>query len=335
MALKQQPLRFEIAQETFRDDAIEWGDKETEDRWIAGDESGADEPGLSWDTSEDEEYQSMPTDDVRPALASRPVPRRGLVGMLVLTAAVFIGLTWAANRLPGASTDRPSGRDALLLAQPVASQPREILRLAESTAGADAAAHVLARSNGVAAAAVGDGAGAEEVDEVAPEELDRPARPAVRNSAEDVADIGEDPADHAPVASAVAKVVAVKAAQAPVAKAQARPTVVDANSPVSRPARVQVASMQMPKLPQRAERVSAKPSAASVYTVQVGAFRARVNAQDLISKLGPRLRTARIINEGGFYRVVSGSFESKGAAVAHEGSLRRAGLTTYVRTAIF
>lgn len=332
MALRQQSLRFEFADETPRDDSVEWGDEESEDQWVAGDEADAEDPALCWETSQNYEDPGEFGDEPRPAIAAPPVPRRGLAGMAVLTAAVFVGLTWAANRLPGESEAQRGGRDALLFAQPLTSQPREILRLAQSTAQADAAAHVVAWNNAAAAEASAADVEPVEGDEPAPAELDRPAKPFAR----DLAAAAATGVREAAVAPA-AQVVTATAAAPERGKPEARPVAAPSRPEPTRSSKaVQTASAATPKSAKTSERrVSGKGSAASVYTVQVGAFRTRRNAQDLISKMGPRLRTARIINEGGLYRVVSGSFESKGAAVAHEGSLRRAGLNTYVRTAVF
>jgi hypothetical protein len=48
-----------------------------------------------------------------------------------------------------------------------------------------------------------------------------------------------------------------------------------------------------------------------------------------------RGKSPRILQEGGLYRVLSGQFASKHDATLHEASLKRAGYTTYVRTAVF
>jgi|GEM_PF-1822937 len=312
VAPKQQSLGFEFADDRVRDDS-DWSDEEDEesdDEWVAGDEPGADEPGLYWDANEiyeDEQYRPELECETRSVSSVERAPRRGLAGMAVVTAAVLLAMIWMVKRLPGDAA-QPSGRDALLFAQPLSSQPREILRLAGSNERADAADHVAAWNNAKAAAAR---------------------------------------AEPRAVAAAVAKTVATADSAGATAKSDARPVATaeksdarsagaGAKSQASRSARVQTASLAAPKTVQRSEpRGSAKVTRGPVYTVQVGAFRTRRNAQELISKLGPSLARARILSEGGFYRVVSGSFDNKMAAVAHEGSLKRAGLTTYVRTATF
>jgi cell division protein FtsN len=77
----------------------------------------------------------------------------------------------------------------------------------------------------------------------------------------------------------------------------------------------------------------ARHSDEPVYTVQLGAFKARENAEELVTRLHGK--PTRILREGGLYRVMSGSFASKRDAAVHEASLKRAGYTTYVRTAAF
>ena len=113
----------------------------------------------------------------------------------------------------------------------------------------------------------------------------------------------------------------------------------------SEPARLRPASLErrVEPMPPAAKAPAVRPAletssagkhgAASVYTVQLGAFKTRRNAEDLITKL-PGKR-ARILEEGGLYRVMSGSFASKKDATLHEASLKRAGYTTFLRTAVF
>jgi len=317
VAHKQQSLRFEFSEDSPLDDAADdWEDEETDDEWVAGDEPCDDDPALSWETAaelpessfeeeEDDEEERSPRWNPPPP----PAPRRGLMAMAVLTGSVFVALTWVANRLPGESADPSSGRDTLLFAQPLTSQPREILRLAASSDQADAAAHVGVWNNVQAAALVAASlreSNSESQPKAARAEMSRRAQQRAREEADVVVD--------EPATASVAKTVSAKQ---------------------HTPAKT-VTEVVKPKTAQRAQTsLARKSSREPVYTVQIGAFRTRHNAQDLISKMGPRLSSARILYEGGLYRVVSGSFETKSAAAAHEGSLKRAGLTTYLRTAVF
>ena len=56
-------------------------------------------------------------------------------------------------------------------------------------------------------------------------------------------------------------------------------------------------------------------------------------AEELVARV--RGRSTRILQEGGLYRVMSGSFSNKSEALTHEATLRRAGYTTFIRSATF
>jgi cell division protein FtsN len=71
----------------------------------------------------------------------------------------------------------------------------------------------------------------------------------------------------------------------------------------------------------------------AVFTVQLGAFKTRSNAEEMVTRL--RGKPTRILQEGGLYRVMSGSFANRHDATAHEAALKRAGYTTFIRTASF
>ncbi|HYC54887.1 MAG TPA: AAA family ATPase [Candidatus Binatia bacterium] len=78
---------------------------------------------------------------------------------------------------------------------------------------------------------------------------------------------------------------------------------------------------------------AAKASGTTLYTIQLGAFRTRANAEQLVARLGGR--RVRIVSDAGMFRVLSGAFESRQDATAHEASLRRAGFTTFLRSQVF
>jgi cell division septation protein DedD len=233
-----------------------------------------------------------------------------------------------ANNLPGPQEENRHGRDAKLFAEPLTSAPKDILRLASTAEAADADAHVAIW-------------------------LAQPPRPVETFEASTASGEGD------PVASA--KIAAEGRQPGPTAvtahKAEARPKGAAAAAeemgpwlPKAEPVTV-VASTKVPEPPAarpaaakpavakpaatKAAVAKAKPVAKSVYTVQLGAFKTRRNAEELVVKVGKKSRTTKILQEGGLFRVVSGSFVSKKDAALHESSLKRAGYTTYVRTAVF
>jgi type II secretory pathway predicted ATPase ExeA len=122
-------------------------------------------------------------------------------------------------------------------------------------------------------------------------------------------------------------VAAPKAAPKPAAPASAKPI------PPTRPAAAPA--------PKAAPSVAAaKPAAAAVaggktYTVQIGAFSSRGNAETALAKLKKTYPDGRIMvtTAGGktVFRVVSGTFPSVPAANARAGALKQGGFSTYVR----
>ena len=75
---------------------------------------------------------------------------------------------------------------------------------------------------------------------------------------------------------------------------------------------------------------------ASGFSVQLGVFRSRENAEGLLERLGARYQGARIVTDQdgsvAVFRVLSGNFPSAAAARTHALALKRAGFSTYVRT---
>ncbi|HYB97785.1 MAG TPA: AAA family ATPase [Candidatus Limnocylindrales bacterium] len=88
-----------------------------------------------------------------------------------------------------------------------------------------------------------------------------------------------------------------------------------------------------PEVGSATAKAPAKTGGTTLYTIQLGAFRTRANAEELVSRLGGR--RVRIVNDAGLFRVLSGAFDNRKDAAAHEASLRRAGFTTYLRSQIF
>jgi type II secretory pathway predicted ATPase ExeA/cell division protein FtsN len=349
MPTRQQPLRFDSAQRSDDDggwqagDELEdeedgWGsaEEESSEDWQAGEDGGSeedeltgeeeilDEDDLSWETS-----ASLPEDDedfaaAEDGFAEVPGPavqsgRRRFAGRAILSMAACLCLVWAANRMPEPSAETSRGRDARPVAERLTSRPEEILRLARSARDADADAHLEAwrkaprEDGGVVAAANQPRAAASESGEVA-------SAGSAPTSSQPTA-MGPDPL---PAKAAPASVGERGASAAPASPSGPIATVSKPSSAVTQKASAKVA----PKV------ASAKARAASpVFTVQLGAFKARSNAEQFATRL--RGKPTRILQEGGLYRVMSGSFASKREATIHEASLRRAGFTTYVRTAVF
>jgi type II secretory pathway predicted ATPase ExeA/cell division protein FtsN len=345
MAARQQPLRFELPDDSGEEEAEwqtgdafedeeddEWGhDAEAgEEEWHADDraeDESFDDPSLSWENAGptlDDREEEADDDDAfaRPTVPPPVDGRNRLMGRAVLSVAACLGLVWAANNLPGPDTDADRGRDSKLFAERLSSRPEDILRLARTTEAADADAQLkawLAQPKPARAAE--------------PVAAAKPAVPAVPATGAFTAVAGkEEPmGPDAPV---------VVAADAPRTETPARSAVAASAKPVA------VASNKAPSKPAPATaKASAKPSAKSpvkaaakapagpVYTVQLGAFKARSNAEQFATKL--RGKPSRIVRHGSLYRVVSGSFSSKREATVPEASRKRAGFTTYVTTAVF
>lgn len=341
MAPRQEPLRFELTGDAA-DESGQWhvGDEgdDSGERWEDEDSASDDEwnaeaddedEELSWDASgERDELEGEPDDDEveqdeldefeddvdedddRPvaAAAKRASGRRRLVGPAVVSLAAGLALVWAANQIPGPSSDAPRGRDAVLFAEPLASKPQEILRLAATAEEADADAQLRAWL-------------AEPRKPVEPEpapiQVAKAAQPPGSAKAASTADAGPEaatkPAEKKPAAAVTASA----------GKAEAKPAAAPAKVASAKPAAT------APVKPAAAKSASRTP----VYTVQLGAFKARRNAEELATKL--RGNPTHILEEGGLFRVVSGSFRNKSDATSHEARLKRAGYSTYVRTAVF
>jgi cell division protein FtsN len=76
-------------------------------------------------------------------------------------------------------------------------------------------------------------------------------------------------------------------------------------------------------------------STAGAYTIQVGAFSSRANAEALVGKIRGNAPDGRIIASTGdgkpVFRVVIGSFGSPAEAASRSRELAKAGLSTFVR----
>lgn len=343
MAIHQQPLRFTLtdedldgqAEDAWEDDAadggaVEWGDEdEADDEWRADDDDGG--PALSWDAAPSRRGQGNDEDEYEDderfleeadsgGAAESAATRRRLFGPAVLSIGACAALVWAANHVPGPADDAPRGRDARILAERISSQPQQILRLATTAEEADADAQVVAwRAQPAPRVVAADG---------------KPAAAAPADGAA-MATAGQGPGE----AKATVGIVAAGAAPTDPAAfgdsrrdagAEARASAA-ADKAGARPVQATAASSRAPTV--KKVNAPAARAAIPVYTVQVGAFKARRNAEDLVAKL--RGKSAKILQEGGFYRVVSGSFPTKKDATIHEAKLRQAGYSTYVRSAVF
>jgi type II secretory pathway predicted ATPase ExeA/cell division protein FtsN len=373
MARAQQPLRFAIEEDGIDEEEVSWGDEgddrsvewgeetstgkqeewqaddeDDEREWQADDEAEGDddEQPLEWDASpprrdlvhelrqelrvdlDDDLDEDLEEDDVaasapRQAAGAR-ASRRRLAGPAMLSLAACLALVWAANQMPGPDVNERRGRDSVMFAERLSSEPSQIMRLATTAEAADADAHVH----------VWDA---------------QPPRPVVASSPwpEPIAVARAAEAQpHAMKNRATttdAKPAAPASNESFIGPMPERPAEIEVSASKSQPASTRAkapeSAEQKPKTA-AAGSASAKPVAsaaagrkAPVYTVQLGAFKARRNAEDMVTKL--RGKSPRILQEGGLYRVMSGSFGTKKDAVIHEASLRRAGYTTYVRTAIF
>jgi len=345
MAARQQPFRFQL---TDQDEAGSWNAGEEEDEsveWGADEDGGDDEWHTDADDDEDSEEgmrwssgsSRNEDDDVdAPFVPLRrdrvPDAQRRFAGRAVLSIVACLGLIWAANQLPRPETDTPHGRDAQLFAEPLSTKPEQIMRLATTVAAADADAQVaLWREHLV------------EIERIPPEPVQAVAAAkaaadpqpviAVATAGKQVEPAVEASAKPAPQPAVTNEIAGPLQHQAPIAAAAPATTaVVAAAKPapaLSHPDEVVVAKAK----PAAASHAASKASSREVYTVQLGAFRTRSNAEELAQEL--RGQTTRILREDGLYRVMSGSFASKRDAALHETSLRRAGYRTYVRTAVF
>jgi cell division protein FtsN len=229
----------------------------------------------------------------------------------VLSLGACFALVWAANQLPGPDEGEKHGRDAVMFAERLSSEPNQIMRLASTAEAADADEHVKVWT----AQPPRPVAAAEPVAVAKGEPQASPEAPATASAKpaphHEEAFVGPMPNRPVEVAYAPAK------------------ELVPAKKTVAAPAE----QAKVPAKPATKQVASAKKKSDPVYTVQLGAFKARRNADEMVAKL--RGKSPRILEEGGFYRVLSGSFSSKREASLHEASLRRAGYTTYVRTAVF
>ncbi|MFP6626605.1 MAG: AAA family ATPase [Deltaproteobacteria bacterium] len=125
------------------------------------------------------------------------------------------------------------------------------------------------------------------------------------------------------------------------AKAAAPAKAVPLPAPAARTPVVKVPAPAPRPVPQSAPRVISKtklpiPAAAKAYTVQVGAFRTRRNAESVVARLARSSSVvARVnVNTSGpatVYRVFSGGFATESEASRHALNLRKAGFNTYVR----
>lgn len=344
MAARQQPLRFELPEDEAQEEAEwqtgdvleeddeEWGHDEVneEEEWRADDEVEAEpdsfvEPSLRWENADPRMDDEEDDDDFAAVPAPPPSTGRNLlVGRAVLSVAACLGLVWAANNLPGPENDNVHGRDAKLVAEKIQSRPEDILRLAQNAQAADADAQVKAWMAQPKPAPAVAAAKAE-----APEVAVASARTTVPGAAPQAPMGPEAPGTAvaaAPRETAAPAWTEVATAQAAVAKAApAKPAAQASAKPAAKPA-AKTAS-------KTASKAVAKAPAGPVYTVQLGAFKARSNAEQFATRL--RGKPARIVRDGSLYRVVSGSFPNKREATVHEASLKRAGYTTYVTTAVF
>lgn len=337
MAGRQEHLRFAEAAPArdLDDESIEWGDEEDDDEEWESEEAEGEDLSLAWSRGEDgldeededfEEQEEEEEDDEdeddedafvgRAAGASKRAVSRGrapgardvgkdgrrprLVGPAVVTVAACLGLVWLANHLPGPSQPEPRGRDAVLFATPVAAEPERIYRLADNPAAADASAHVRLWYDRA-------------------EIAERSAPPKAA---------GATTANSATTATPPDEAVGGPSRPSPAAVAEKGGRAVASAAPTPRPP----ASVD----PATAGRPAAKPAVATAsssrFTVQLGAFKARSNAESLTRKVG---RASQVVSEGGLYRVVSGAFPTRQQAVDHAGELARAGYPGFVRTAAF
>jgi cell division protein FtsN len=76
----------------------------------------------------------------------------------------------------------------------------------------------------------------------------------------------------------------------------------------------------------------APPATGAKYTVQIGAFKSRENAEALLARVQRSYPDGRVIaTDGGVYRVVSGAFATKDDAASRAHTLTANGFSAYVR----
>ncbi|HEY2775474.1 MAG TPA: AAA family ATPase [Candidatus Binatia bacterium] len=353
MAKNQQPLRFELAADIEEEERWSAGDEEEVGGWdhrdkiavAAGDEDwqAHHEEDDEWEADDAEAEEEVLAAPARGLSWTRSAPaadalgvdltrgeeavfgraggatnprRRRLIGRTVLSVAACGALVWAANRVPGAPSDAHHGRDAQLFAGALTSDPSQIMRLAKNAEAADADAHVaLWRAQPPRPATV-------EVARVA-QQPDQVAMP--------------NPPSHPPLvaASSRADQVVGPFLPAPAAHdAPSHPRQAAEGGPTRAAARAESAITEVP-VSRGTNPTKSTPAhvAAPVYTVQLGAFKTRRNAEDLATKIHGK--PTHIVEEGGLFRVMSGSFANRQEAALHEATLKRAGYTTFVRTAAF
>jgi len=81
----------------------------------------------------------------------------------------------------------------------------------------------------------------------------------------------------------------------------------------------------------KTEGIKIEPAIKGEYTVQVGSFSRRVNAQALISQLKKKGFAGQIIVSGKWYRVCSGSFKDSAQARSHMNKLSVSGFEGIIR----
>jgi type II secretory pathway predicted ATPase ExeA/cell division protein FtsN len=174
------------------------------------------------------------------------------------------------------------------------------------------------------AAKIADTATAMPVAEVAP----KPAQPASAAM--------PTPAVKAEAVSPAAKTppAAIAAASEPAPQPKPVAAPVAPTRPAAAPAKPTVA----PAAP--VQSATAKPASSAAassgrYTVQLGAFSSRANAEALLAKARPAAGDERIVasTSGGkpVFRVVAGSFATQTEASAHAAALKKSGYTAFVR----
>jgi type II secretory pathway predicted ATPase ExeA len=135
----------------------------------------------------------------------------------------------------------------------------------------------------------------------------------------------------APTAKVEPAAPAMVAAPAPQPQPKPAPVAVQP----TRPAAVPKPAAAPPAPVRTAAARSAAPGAGGRYTVQLGAFSSRVNAEALLAKARPAASDGRIVasSSGGkpVFRVVAGDWATQAEANAHAAALKKIGYTTFVR----
>lgn len=286
---------------------------------------------LDEDLEEDFEQDFEEDEEEIDDQAVSPLARR-LIGPAVISVTACLALMWAANNVPGPDTQSSHGRDSKLFAEKLSSDPAEIMRLARTVEAADADAHVVVWRA-------------------------EPRRPAHRKAADQMArasaasESGNGPAAATRPAGTVASAEATKAERRPdddqiggrtstptveasaVAAAAPRPRQPEPSAVSRPPATAPSPRPSVASRPPAAAATKSRVAAGPVFTVQLGAFKTRRNAEVLAEKL--RDKSPQILESNGLYRVVSGAFSDRREAAAHEAALKRDGYSTFVRSATF